>query len=68
MNSRPKSERFMKFLKDNISYCLCTFMVAKDFFKKRQKTQTIRINTGNFNYIKILFSQNFCFAEQTKPI
>lgn len=58
MDSRPK--RFMKFLKDNIGYCLYTFMVDKDLIKKKtQKTQTIKINTGNFNYIKIMFSQNF---------
>lgn len=65
MNSRPK--RLMKFLKDNIGYCVYTFMVDKDL-KKTHKKQTIKINTANFNYIKIMLSQNFwnfCF-EQTK--
>lgn len=55
MDYRPQSEGLMKLLKDNIGYCLCVFVVGKDFFKKTQKTQTIKTNTWNYNYIKILF-------------
>lgn len=46
---------FLKVIQD-------TGFVPEDFFKKTSK-QTIKINTSNFNYGKILFSQNFCFAK-----
>ena len=37
----------MMFLKYNIGYSFSVFEIGKDFFKKIQKTQTIKRNTGN---------------------
>ena len=69
MYYRSKSERPMKLLKYKILFSV--FEIGKEFFKKTQKTHIIKINTGNFNYNNILFSQNFwhfSFVKETKPI